>query len=94
MATRLRTSNEILNGRYMVCAMEQIDAGRSADKVKRSYAIVKAEDLSVHGRYPNKDALTGALLELEDSFRVEALAEIKAARAAQEAEVSAIDSES
>lgn len=77
--TRIRTSNEICNGRFCVIAIEEAVNG----KTKHTFAILDS-DLSVKSRHSDKKSLNDAVADIELEYRESVLAEQRAERQAQE----------
>jgi len=82
MSKKIVTSNEIVNGRFVVLAIEE-KAGANKDKRKMSYVVLDAE-LKTVASCTNKQQLETVVKGLIEQFRVETQKELEEQKAEQE----------
>lgn len=82
MSKKIVTSNEIVNGRFVVLAIEE-KAGAKKDKRKMSYVVLDA-DMNTKATCTNKQQLETVVKGLIEEFRVETQKELEDQKAEQE----------
>lgn len=82
MSKKIVTSNEIVNGRFVVLAIEE-KSGAKKDKRKMSYVVLDAE-LNTTATCTNKQQLETVVKGLIEQFRVQTEKELEAQKAEQE----------